>query len=117
MLFKLDYAGRKYSRTLLVSPRLILTPPFEQLMSTRLLENMVTFTIPSDFAGRLFPERSPALRNGRGEYALPYVSGMEVTMTFIRSLEHGWRLRETTTPKQRVPMSLRFVLILRAQRC
>ncbi|KAG8813413.1 hypothetical protein FRC17_001585 [Serendipita sp. 399] len=76
-------------------------------MSTRLLENIVEFTIPSDFADRLFPERSPALRNGRGEHALQYEYGMETCMTFIRTMENGWKLRDTTNPRQRVSMSAR----------
>lgn len=82
-------------------------------MSTRLLGNMVEFSIPADFAGRLFPERSPALRNGRGgQYELQPVTGMELCMTFIRTMEHGWKLRSTTPAKQRVSMSARQVQIL-----
>lgn len=78
-------------------------------MSTRLLENMVEFSIPADFAGCLFPERSPALRNGRGgKYELPLVSGMELCMTFIRTMEYGWKLRNSTPSKQRVSMSARY---------
>jgi len=77
-------------------------------MSTRLLENMAEFSIPADFVGRLFPERSPALRNGRGgEYELPPVPGMELCMTFIRTMEYGWKLRNSTPAKQRVSMSAR----------
>jgi hypothetical protein len=79
-------------------------------MSTRLLENMVEFSIPADFTDRLFPERSPALRNGRGgKYELPAVSGMEVCMTFIRTMEYGWKLRDSTPSKQRISMSARYV--------
>jgi hypothetical protein len=77
-------------------------------MSTRLLENMVELTIPQEFVGRLFPERSPALRNGRGgEYALEYAHGMELCMTFIRTLEDGWKIRNTTNARQRVSMTPR----------
>jgi hypothetical protein len=79
-------------------------------MSTRLLENMVEFSIPADFAHCLFPERSPALRNGRGgKYELPQVSGMELCMTFIRTMEYGWKLRNSTPAKQRISMSARCV--------
>jgi hypothetical protein len=77
-------------------------------MSTQLLENIIQFSVPSEFAGCLFPERSPALRNERGgDYALPYVRGMETCMTFIRTLENGWKLRDTTNAKQRISMSPR----------
>ncbi|KIM24064.1 hypothetical protein M408DRAFT_318882, partial [Serendipita vermifera MAFF 305830] len=85
-----------------------LNSTLQGLMSTRLLENMVEFSIPADFTGRLFPERSPALRNGRGgKYELSPVSGMELCMTFIRTMEHGWKLRNTTPAKQRISMSAR----------
>lgn len=76
-------------------------------MSTRLLENMVQFTIPVDFADSLFPERSPAVRNGRGgKYELEYASGMELCMTFIRTMERGWKIRDS---KQRGSITARSV--------
>lgn len=84
-----------------------LNSTLQGLMSTRLLENIVEFTIPPDFVGRLFPERSPALRNGRGPQRLRHVDGMEICMTFIRTLEHGWHLRDTTPARQRVSMNVR----------
>ncbi|KAG8755581.1 hypothetical protein FRC14_003935 [Serendipita sp. 396] len=84
-----------------------LNSTLQGLMSTKLLENIVEFTVPSDFADRLFPERSPALMNGRGEQPSQYELGMETCMTFIRTLENGWKLRNTTSSRQRVSMSAR----------
>ncbi|PVF93449.1 cysteine proteinase [Serendipita vermifera] len=75
------------------------------LFSTKLLENMVEFSVPPEYASYLHPELSPALRNGRGENPLPPVNGMELCMAFIRTMERGWQLRDTYNARQRVSMS------------
>jgi hypothetical protein len=64
-------------------------------MSTSLLENMTRFSVPGDISSRVAPQRSPALTNGRGgEFEIEYTAGMDICMSFIRTMERAWDLRD-----------------------
>jgi len=68
-----------------------------------MLENMARFNVPGDISNRVTSQRSPALTNGRGgEFEIEYTTGMDICMTFIRTMERAWDLRDT---RKRTAMS------------
>ncbi len=74
-----------------------------QLISTSLLENMTRFSVSGDVSSRVAPQRSPALTNGRGgEFEFEYTTGMDLCMSFIRTMERAWELRDA---RKRTAMS------------
>ena len=64
---------------------------------------MTRFSVPGDVSSRVVPQRSPALTNGRGgEFEFEYTTGMDICMTFIRTMERAWELRDA---RKRTAMS------------
>lgn len=66
---------------------------------------MIRFNVPGDISGRVASQRSPALTNGRGgELEIESTTGMDISMSFIRTMERAWDLRDA---RKRTSMSAR----------